>query len=795
MKRPLCHLAILLTAAVFIYLELFGPCAVNSGALAPYRSPSSDSVSAGECVPSDGDYIVVTGKVQNKEFKKGTGSDHIPVIYIIPTDHNISDFSMVQCYMDTDIGNLPAIGEYVQIGGKVRYFSSPTNPGEFDSRLYYSTLKISYRISNGTIKRSGGRADMYREFLFNVRMYLERALDSSLSEQDSSIMKAMLLGDKAYMDEDIKQLYKNSGIMHILAVSGLHISIVGLGIYRLIKKLGGGKIISAVIPIFVMYSYGSMCGMGTSSFRAICMFTLRMLAPIFGRTYDVLSALALSGILLLLDQPLYVYNSGFLFSFGAVIGITVLLPCLKVHGNEYAEAEMKFTDDKKSRVIMLMEKIVSGLLSGISVGVVTLPVYSRFYYTYPVHSVFLNLFVIPLMGFLMVCGIICMFLSVVSSFLGAIPGIFVHLILSFYKFMCSSVFFNRNLTWYMGQAQKYRVVIYVALVVIFVLVSKILENEKMRDRLKKYLSGISGGKMSIKTVEIIRYFVLILAVFILTFTKEAKIEIDMVDVGQGDGIVISSKGEHILIDGGSTSKKNVGKYQIIPFLKYKGIGTIDGIVLTHEDEDHLSGIMDILDDMEKGGLLVKELIMPDVSSISRGENYHKLEKRALELGVTVRYISAGMKFNAGNADFICINPKDGMVSSGANEYSTVLFMEYKDNNGRFTALFTGDVEGEGQEDIKKIIRANTGQFEDLTLLKVAHHGSMYTTDMEFLEMLNPRIALISCGKDNRYGHPHLELIERLEKVGAKIYRTDEVGEINVRIENGNVVIRPFLLEN
>lgn len=966
MKRPLCLLAILLTAAVFVFLEIKNPL---DSSLYEY---------------SDGEEVTIVGTVEDKEFKKSYDGGLVPVIYIAPTDAK-ADSEMVQCYIkeqDDAVGEssiapsvaaisvtgerstassaadfsvmgerstasfaadfpvmgyrstassavgLPSIGEYVEIHGRVRNFLSPTNPGEFDSRLYYQTLKISYRLSDCNITKRGGSKSPYKESLFRLRLFLEGALDIVLNEDDSGVMKAMLLGDKAFMDAETRDLYMAGGIMHILAVSGLHISIIGMGIYELLRRLmdraadfisrirlrsgkvetaaagkgryrkkqeqGSKKIpmaliyrsVPVLISVLFMYSYGVMCGMSSSSFRAICMFVLRIMAPLFGRTYDLLSALAFSEMLLLLDQPLYLYNSGFLFSFGAVIGASVIAPHLHITVLERFLADrglippseaaaddpfrMRFVDDKITMLQKIIGALLSGLTSGAGIALATLPVYSLYYYTYPVHSIFLNLVVIPLMGILMVAGIGTMVAGgVISAVAGGgifpssataiatsslllqdrgvlgrasaasfgtsaiqvgsalsergmaaeeaihLLGLPVHLILWLYRALCSSALITRNMTWFLGHSDRWQVLAYLMLMGAFVFFSVGFRNrdeeaDSQRGEGSKHPETKDIGCSEIKRgsgiasdcgtepayfksinvmpgsavfygersdFRLLRIVILLVAVFILTFHIKPQMEINMIDVGQGDGIVISGGNSNIMIDGGSTSKKNVGRYQIIPFLKYKGIGRLRAIILTHEDEDHLSGIMDVLDDMEKGGIWVDELILPEVDASSRGNNYQKLAGRANDLGIPISYINTGERFNVGKAEFTCLNPVLNMKTDGANEYSTVLFMKY----GRFTALFTGDVEGEGQEDIRDIIAANPDGYGNLSLLKVAHHGSRYTTDEEFLEMITPRVALVSCGRNNTYGHPHEEVLERLERVGARVYRTDLGGAITVEV--------------
>ena len=381
-------------------------------------------------------------------------------------------------------------------------------------------------------------------------------------------------------------------------------------------------------------------------------------------------------------------------------------------------------------------------------------------------------------------------------------------------------------TWYMGHSDKWQVGLYVVMVEALVILPRVVDHlsesstarssdkrklpqnrDRSSDKAQNFVIYLYCSLCMNKTA--LRFFrgaLLILAMFALTFHISPDLEINMIDVGQGDGIVVSSGDMHMLIDGGSTSKKSVGRYQIIPFLKYKGIGRLDTVVVTHEDEDHISGILEIFDDMEKGGIKVKKLMMPEIADCSMGENYRLLVSRAKELDVPVLLINSGESFDLGKAHFTCLNPSAGMMTEGANEYSTVLFMEYvsKENwsaasgaepgtldRGCFTALFTGDVEGQGQDYLKEQLSRMKASASSISLLKVAHHGSKYTTDEEFLEMLRPKIALISCGRNNSYGHPHEEVLDRIMHVGAEILRTDIGGCTRVVVDNGSLSVMQF----
>ena len=207
----------------------------------------------------------------------------------------------------------------------------------------------------------------FREYLYLVREYLSLLLDACYDESDASVMKAMLLGEKGMLDTDLKELYRANGIIHILSISGLHLSIIGMGCYKLLQRIRAPRAINVIVCIVLMYCYGTMTGMGTSMLRAYVMFVLHLFAELIGRTYDLLTAVAVSALLILLRQPLYLQHSGFLFSFGAVCGISILLP----------EAEKNLFGRSGTE---------KALFSGAVISVSTMPVYLCFYYEFPVYS-------------------------------------------------------------------------------------------------------------------------------------------------------------------------------------------------------------------------------------------------------------------------------------------------------------------------------------------------------------------------------------------------------------------------
>ncbi len=743
MKRPLSACAIVIAAAVWILLAAVMP---------------EDYFS----VP-DGKEITLTGIVTGKEVKENSYSgERESVVYLRLPEKDTT----VMAYFSPVYE--PEMGKYLKIRGKCKEFPMARNPGEFDMRSYYRIQKISCQLQDAEVLSEGGKADLLKEGIYRLKKQMEKMLDDTLDEEDSGIMKAILLGDKSCLDSEIRDIYKRNGIIHVIAVSGLHISIIGLSLYKFFRKMCVGVLPAAIVSILIMYMYGIMCGMSTSAFRAIAMFAVRLLADVIGRTYDMLSALALSAILILAEQPLYILHSGFLMSFGAVMAIGYILPAIP---KKVREGRLKI------------------LMGGFSISLMTFPVYTSFYFTFPVYSIILNLFILPLMTVLMFLGLICIGAGTLVLPLGIVLGAGCHIILKWFHLCCMAGDMLPYGTWYVGHSSMVQVVIYLIMIAIFVLLGedgmlrkKLCEVLKERKNMKKFNPG--------KMMDFGQIVVLVSGLLVLCLRYHPEMKITAVDVGQGDGIVVESRHSCYMIDGGSTSQKNVGKYRLMPFLSYEGIGSLDAVIITHEDEDHISGILEMLEFMEKrkGSLKIKNLIMPDIDENSKGENYRALIDKAALLGIPVSYIKCGDEINSRNLSIKCIGPLAGMRCEGANAYSTILMIRC----GSFSGLFTGDVESVGQDNLKEYIRNNPEEFENLTLLKVAHHGSRYTSDEEFLGMIRPRISLISCGIDNRYGHPHAELLDRLKNIDTSVFRTDQSGAVTVTYNRGHLFIGTFL---
>ncbi len=685
-----------------------------------------------------------TAKQLRNDYEKNKESLRLP---------GTEDIEGVLCYLE---GREPPMGSLVLMEGKFYAFSHATNPGEFDAADYYRTMGQQGRLMQADLLAFDGEGNAFREGLYQCRCYLSLLLRACCPEREAAVMGAVLLGEKGLLDEEIKGLYQQNGIVHILAISGLHLSLLGMGVYRFLRCLRMPKAVDIILTVALMYCYGVMTGMGVSIVRALVMFGMKLAADLFRRSYDLFTAMMTAALLILVRQPLYLFHSGFLFSFGAICGIG-FLPAVSVH-------------------FPAKPKCLKTFFTGAWISLCTLPVYLCFYYEFPPYSILLNLLVIPLMGIVLASGVLTV--ASASVFLpfgraAVCPGIAV---LTFYEKCCEFCAGLPGKKWIAGRPADIQLVFFLAILAALAFFSK-----KWKKR--QFFAGIA------------------IAVAVLGLRVSPGLELTFVDVGQGDCIYLSEPGgRRILIDGGSSDKSGVEEYRILPFLKYRGVSSLDAVFVTHPDSDHENGIRGMLETYEENGIRIGMLVLPDVAMESRDEKYLSLAALAKAKEVPVRFIACGDRLSLGKVMLTCMHPKRGYENQNTNAYSTVLYLSY----GEFSALFTGDLEGEGEELVTQRLCPD-GEREDarpdqewegvptgdIDLLKVAHHGSKNSTTEEFLIATRPQIALISAGRDNAYGHPHRETLERLQKRGCRIYQTSESGAVTVRVRGGRMRVEEY----
>ena len=750
MRRPLCCVCAAFVVTVFLYLI------INPLAEQKFDLP-------------EGTRITLIGELTQKEYKKETLVLRLENVreWGSSTKDN-KELGCVLCYMEPcEEDTEPKVGSMVAVEGKISYFDRARNPGGFDAQRYYQTLGVDFRLYKTELITSSSNYSAYYETLYQLRHYLEGIFERVLPAEDAAVMKAILLGNKSELDEQSKQLFQKSGIAHIFAISGLHITLLGMGLYRILRKTHLAQPVCAVLAVVLMIAYGDMVGMSSSAYRAVFMFGMQLVAQLLRRTYDMLTALALAAVLILLEQPLYLYYAGFQLSFGAILGVGCL-----------SEVMQPFSCKKKPRFI---DKIVLSLCGSLSIFLIHFPIMLCVYYEFPIYSFLLNLIIIPAMSTLMVVGLLCLGVGCLPCAVGLsiakVLGLACHGILSCFAWLCEWSLKLPFANWLTGRPDNWKICIFAG-VVIFLYVSyqygKKLSKEAVCEK-----RGIG-----IELPFGIRLLIILAAVILVSSSSIDGTSLTFLDVGQGDCICIESAGgEHFLIDGGSTSESKVGDYTILPYLKYNGISKLDAVFLTHLDSDHISGVMELLED-NKMEIKINRICISN--AVIEDEAYYKLVMLCNARKVPIYRLKAGDQIKAQGLQFEVLHPCADYKADSRNAYSLVMKLEL----GGVTALLTGDVESDGEyASIEQLYEDK--DVSEIDIYKAAHHGSKYSNTEEILTYTRPKTVVISCGEDNRYGHPHTEAVERMRQIGSNIIITKNTGAITIKIKNGNYKIETY----
>ncbi len=642
-------------------------------------------------------------------------------------------------------------GYRVQMTGTVQELNRAENPGQYDEESYWSAKGVCARINAEEVKTGEDTYGMIKRWIAERRIQISEGIEAALPAKEAGIIKAMLLADKGALDEDTRTLYQKTGLSHVLAVSGMHFSLLAMGCYQLLRKIKAGAKLSLVAGCLLVVFYGLLTGFGVSVQRAAIMLLMSFLAWLPGKTYDAPTALSLSAVVILVQQPLQLFQAGFLLSFGAVLGILL------------------FTD--------YFQKCRLGWIgASAATQLVLIPVLLWFFYEVPVYALLFNLVLLPFMSLLLVLAVL---IGVGALFFPAAAGFFAggaYYMLQFYEWVCRlNEYLPGNMFCY-GRPEKWELAAYYGLLLGFVILCR---------RLPKKRSLL---------------YLAVFSVFLLPGRKD--VMVSYLAVGQGDCAVIQSGTMTVLVDAGG-SVKNGAERILIPFLQYHGDTQVEYVFLSHADNDHYCMLSELFEQMEAGEceIVLERLVMPAAGEDE--EKYIQLVAQAEKAGVKVLYMARGDMLKLTGMEIYCLAPERAQDGLGTNENSSCLLVE----TAGCRYLFTGDMDAAAEREMLAwLASVDTVQMSGshilaekepmsekkrTTILKVAHHGSRYSSSTELLGWLRPEYAVISCSETNRYGHPHAETQERLKEAGAQQYITWESGAVLVRENERGVEVTEY----
>lgn len=656
-------------------------------------------------------------------------------------------------------------GMHVRLEGMLVLPELPRNPGQFNRRIYESGKKIDFYLENPTVLEVKEQRSGVREVVEIWKTEMMNRCEKIYPDAEASILEAMLFGEKRELSGDIKELYQAAGISHVLVISGLHISLLALAVAGILRRLGFPMPVWVILSVGVLAGYGILIGQPTTAVRALLMFFVLQGARLLGRSYDLLSALAFAGILMLLDNPDLILDGGCRLSFCAVIGVGWYVSEKNKIFRSIGEKEKRKNRGKGGKGSSA-GAILENIRAGWYLWLFTLPVMLDTFYQVSVVGILWNLVAIPLLPVIIASGGLGVVLAGWNIFLGSLAGSPAYGMLQLYQEIGN---ISEKLPvgmWTPGQPSKPVIAGYYLVIYQLVLVEKQLIKREKRWKIRKIFPGMELCSM-------------LLLLLLMAHPWQQREKITFLDVGQGDASLLQSGGQTLLLDGGSTSQKNVGTYVILPYIKQQGISCLEAVVLTHTDQDHINGVTEVLEEGKKGWLTVKNLMYP--YWMEGTEQGKQLKKLAEEAGASCRKIRAGDRLTIGKAEAVVLYPKEQEKIAEPNAGSLVLFWKWEG----VRAMFTGDLPEEKERELLQNLPA-------CEILQVGHHGSATSTCREFLEQVQPSLAVISCAMKNRYGHPSPDTVDRLKKTGCEIRYTMKSGAITIRKRGREILVTEYL---
>lgn len=722
---------------------------------------------------------IVISDAQEKEY------NYVYKIKILCVDNN-DKYKNTYLYLKTSKKSTEKLkyGDKIEVKGSFTETSSQRNYGGFNYKEYLKSLKIYGTIKANQLKvLSGDCLNNIFNLANQVSSMMKQKINSSMEETQAAIIKGIIFGDSSDIEEEIQENFRISSISHVLAVSGMHVSYLVIGIQLLLKPIIGKRKTRFITIVFLIF-YMFITGFSPSVVRASMMSILLIGGEVLYRKNDIWTSMAISLFLILIYNPFLIENIGLQFSYIGTIGIMILhksvfsfLKNIKIKNKKW-----KYKFNRKA--IFFISKIKEILAVTLSAQLAIFPIMIYHFNLFGVYFLISNLLVSVIIGPIIIFSTI----FIVASFIFNPISKAICIVL---KLLIQMLIIISNLAklpfskLYLSTPKIWMILLYYILIITFNFIYCLYTSPKLNNTQVRVRNLIALAKYKIflnKKKSIIKIFIIILLFFLFQFIPQ-NLEINFVDVGQGDcTFIVTPRNKTILIDGGGSSSNefDVGKSTLFPYILDKGYTKIDYIFISHFDQDHVGGILTILQKIK-----VKKVIISKQEENS--ENYQKFLEIIKEKGVSVAIVKMGDRVKIENGVYFDIlwPTSEQIQENKLNNNSLVMKMYYHN----FSVLFTGDIEEEAEKKIFETYKSEKNKLVS-NVLKVAHHGSKTSTIKEFLDTVNPKIALIGVGKNNMFHHPSEEIIDKLKEYGAIIYRTDERGEITIRVNGkGNFKIK------
>lgn len=745
--------SIILLAIVFVpffkhkvYLAMLGLIFVLGGLYYGYKVDSINSA----LLQYQGKKVTVEGM-----FIEGSSKDnrYTAVINAEKINNNAMPQEKVRVEVYNNIKE-PKYGDKVKVSGIIEKPSEERNPGGFNYRRYliskniYSIIKCEYFSM-----KDENKGNRFIALSMNMKEKMLGVIHNLLPKNEALLLAAVVLSKTDTLDEQVKTDFSNSGLSHIMAVSGMNVALIVIPLLYTSKKLKIPKLlyIPGIAIILIMFAF--ITGGSAAVVRAVIMSMVVIIGEAIYRDNDTLTCIAFSAVLILVYNPVIFFDVGFQLSYAATLGIVML--------------QSRIADMFKT-----LPKILGDTISvTLSAQVGVIPIICYYFNKISIISLFSNIIAAPIAQGILIIGLVMSLIGQASIFLAKFLSGIIYFLVKLLYFIANKSCLIPFAWLTVSTPSIYQIAAYYLIIIGFLLYSTKEFNQiklKCVEKLRPYYAKlISRKKLMVGLGTAIVIF------FVLSIYNRP-LQISYIDVGQGDSAFIQTPNNKIiLVDCGTGNRQDPGKDDkiIVPFLLDKGIRKIDIIVVSHPDSDHISSMESIADKFKVGSIMVSKGAL-------KSENWRDIEEIAKKNNIKIAVLNSGTVNISKNVNIEAISMGEEV---SINDSSLSVMLNYKNNK----FLFCGDISKEAEAELIKKYNLKAD------VLKIAHHGSKNSSSEDFLNKVNPKVAVISVGKNN-YGHPSSEVVSRLENIKAKVLRTDKKGCITMISNGKSIKIRSMI---
>lgn len=708
--------------------------------------------------------------VSNQEEREYKNRYKLKVLTVNDSD----SYKSTQIYIEVKKDIKFQYGDKVVLQGEFLKGSEQRNTGGFDYQLYLKSINIygTLKVENYQ-KIFSDNVNGIDKSIHAIKIAVSENIEKILEEREGQIVKGLILGDTTDLEEELKENFQIANISHVLAVSGMHIIYIIIGIEIVFKKWLGKRDVKYVIMIGLLF-YMSITGFTSSIVRAGIMGMMNLIAFLVYRKNDIWTSIAISLGIILIQNPYAITGVGLQLSYLGTMGIILFHKNVKQYFDNLKFIKNNIRIKRNKRIFKIIENLKDILSVTLSAQLMILPIMLYHFNVIGIYFIITNILVSIIIGPIMFLSIIFIF----SSFIHLKLSQFISIFLSFGIKVLIQISDLANLPFskiYIGTPSILLIIIYYIIIftnnqIYMIYSAKYLNGTKRRVKnliaLMKYKLYEKKKKIwktyqkilkekNIKLCILKTCKMIILIIFLSGIGQfQQKLKIHFLDVGQGDScFIITPNHKTILIDGGgsTSSSFDVGKDTVIPYLLDKGYTKINYVFISHFDQDHVGGILPVLEELHIGQIFISP-------QVEKSENYETFLELVKQKDLKVQEVKAGDKIIIEDITFQILWPIEKPIEENMlNNNAMVMKLQYKS----FSMLFTGDIEEIAEKKILNLYKDNADKL-NTTVLKVAHHGSKSSSTEEFLKVVNSKVAIIGVGENNMFGHPNNEVLERLQ---------------------------------